>query len=45
MQFKEKLMNQTNYNNKTNFGPDFGPFAPNLGLQKFLLLVLLQLDN
>ena len=32
MQFKRKLLNQTLKNSKkTNFGPNFGPSAPNLG--------------
>ena len=32
MQCKGKLMNQTWENGeKPNFGPDFGPFSPNLG--------------
>ena len=36
MQFTGKLMNQTWENDeKPNFGPDFGPFDPNLGPQNF----------
>ena len=36
MQFKEKLMNQTWENGeKTNFGPNFGVFDPNLGPKIF----------
>ena len=35
MQFPGKLMNQTSENGKKrNFGPDFGPFGPNLGLAR-----------
>ena len=34
MQFQGKLMNQTWENDKKpNFGADFGPFGPNVGLQ------------
>ena len=34
-------MNQTSKNvEKPNFGPDFGPFGPNLGSQRVFLLVL-----
>ena len=37
MQFKAKLMNQIwESNKKTNFGPDFGLFGPNLGPKFFL---------
>ena len=36
MQFKEKLMNKTWENvEKSNFDPDFGPFAPYLGPKNF----------
>ena len=36
MQFQGKLMNQTWKKwQKTNFGPDFSSFGPNLGRQKF----------
>ena len=39
MQFKEKLMNQTwkkkQKSEKPNFGPNFDPFGPNLGIQIF----------
>ena len=37
MQFQGKLINQTweNGKNKTNFGPDFGLFGPNLGPKIF----------
>ena len=36
MQFPEKLKNQTWKNvKKSNFGPDFGPFGPNLGLKTY----------
>ena len=34
--FKEKLMNQTwEHSKQPNFGPNFGLFDPNLGLQNF----------
>ena len=37
IQFKGKVMNQTRENDKkTNFGPDFASFGPNLGPQNFL---------
>ena len=35
LQFKQKLINQTWYGKKPNFGPGFGTFDPNLGLQFF----------
>ena len=36
VQYQGKLMNQTCKNDKKpNFGPDFGPFGPNLGPKKF----------
>ena len=36
MQFKRKLLNQTLKNSKkTNFGPNFGPSAANLGSKIF----------
>ena len=36
MQFPGKLMKQTWENGKKfKFGPDFGPFGPNLGSQSF----------
>ena len=38
MQFQEKLINQTWENDKKpSFGPDFGPFGPNLD-PKFLFV-------
>ena len=38
VQFKRKLMNQTSKNSKkTNFGPNFGPSAQNLGSKKFFV--------
>ena len=38
MQFQGKLMNQTGENSKKpSFGPNFGPFGPNLGHQFFLI--------
>ena len=38
VQFKRKLTNQTSKNSKkTNFGPNFGPSAPNLGPKKFFV--------
>ena len=36
MQVQRKLMNQTSENGeKANFGPNLGPFSPNLGPQIF----------
>ena len=36
MEFQGKLMNQSLENGeKSNFGPDFGSFGPNLGPQNF----------
>ena len=41
MQFKGKLMNHTWENGKNpNFGPDFGPFRPKVGPQKYFLWIL-----
>ena len=38
MQFKGKLTNQTCENGKKpKFGPDFGPFGPNLGPKIFFV--------
>ena len=42
MQFPGKLTNQTFENGeKPYFGPNFGPFDPNLALQFFLQILLL----
>ena len=38
IQFQGKLINQTLENGKKpSFGPDFGPFAPNLGSKNFFM--------